>query len=165
MASVPVPVTLGGIPEAMHRSPEDLPFVPFTDGVVFQLLQVDVEFGLWVVRTHFAPGVTIHRHRHTGEVYAVTFSGAWQYLEYPGTVNRAFSYLFEPAGSIHTLTTDVTGVDEITDIWFAIRGANLNLDEDGKVESVLDAGCILELYEDECAKAGHPKPNVIQAHA
>jgi 2,4'-dihydroxyacetophenone dioxygenase len=165
MASVPIPQTIAGAPQAMHRGSEDLPFVPFTDGVVFQLLQVDVEFGLWVVRTKFDPGVTIQRHRHTGEVYAVTFSGAWKYLEYPDTINRAYSYLFEPAGSIHTLTTDVEGVDEVTDVWFAIRGANLNLDDDGKVDSVLDAGRILKLYEDECEKSGYPNPNVIRAHA
>ena len=163
MASVPMPLVVEGIPEALHRSPDDLPFVPFIDGVLFQLLQVDVEFGLWVVRTKFDPGVTIQRHRHTGEVYAVTFSGAWKYLEYPDTINRAFSYLFEPAGSIHTLTTDIEGVDEITDVWFAIRGANLNLDDDGKVESVLDAGAVLELYEEGCAAAGCPHPNIIRA--
>lgn len=163
MASVPLPSAVVGIPEALHRGADDLPFVPFTDGVVFQLLQVDVEFGLWVVRTKFDPGVTIQRHRHTGEVNAVTFSGAWKYLEYPNTINRAHSYLFEPAGSIHTLTTDVEGVDEITDVWFAIRGANLNLDDDGNVESVLDAGSILEMYENGCAAAGYPTPNIIRA--
>lgn len=165
MASVPLPVTVAGVPEAMHRGAEDLPFVRFTDGVTFQLLQVDVEFGLWVVRTIFEPGVTIQRHRHTGEVYAVTFKGAWKYLEYPETVNRANSYLFEPAGSVHTLTTDIAGVTEPTDVWFAIRGANLNLGDDGKVESVLDAGRILQLYEDECAAAGLPKPDVIRARS
>lgn len=163
MASAALPLAVEGIPEAFHLGADDLPFAPFTDGVVFQLLQVDLEFGLWVVRTKFEPGVTIQRHRHTGEVYAVTFSGAWKYLEYPGTVNRAFSYLFEPAGSIHTLTTDIEGVDEITDVWFAIRGANLNLDHDSNVESVLDAGKILEMYEEGCAAAGYPAPNIIRA--
>ncbi len=47
------------------------------------------------------PGVTIQRHKHTGEVLAFTIRGAWKYLEYP-EVNTAGSYLFEPAGSIHT---------------------------------------------------------------
>ena len=122
-----------------------------------------MEFGLWVVRTKFEPGVTIQRHRHTGEVYAVTFSGAWKYLEYPNTINRAHSYLFEPAGSIHTLTTAVEGVDEVTDVWFAIRGANLNLDDNGNVESILDAGGILEMYEDGCAAAGYSTPDIIRA--
>jgi quercetin dioxygenase-like cupin family protein len=158
-----VPQAIAGIPEALHRGAQDLPFVYFTDGVRFQLLQVDIAGGLWVVRTLFEPGVTIQRHKHTGEVYAVTFSGAWKYLEYPATVNRAYSYLYEPAGSTHTLTTAVPGLSEVTDVWFAIRGANLNLDEQGQVETVLDAGRILRLYYEECAKAGLPQPAVIGA--
>ena len=151
-----------GIPEAMHRAGDELPFVELTEGVEFQLLQVDIEAGLWVVRTLFQPGVTIQRHLHTGEVYAVTFSGAWKYHEYPETINRAFSYLYEPAGSIHTLTTDIPGVSEPTDVWFAIKGANLNLDENGNVESVVDATNILNLYEEGCEKAGCAKPDVIR---
>ena len=114
-----------------------------------------------MVRTIFDHGVTVPQHKHTGEVYAVTFSGAWKYLEYPNTVNRAFSYLYEPAGSIHTLTTDVTDFIGPTDIWFAIRGANLNLDKEGEVESIVDASSILSLYQKECEKAGCPVPNVI----
>jgi len=161
MAAAPQAVM--GIPEALHRAHDELPFVPFGDGVKIQLLQVDIEGGLWIVRTKFEPGVTVQRHKHTGEVYAVTFAGAWKYLEYPETVNRAGSYLFEPAGSIHTLTTDVEGVTETMDTWFAIRGANLNLNEAGEVESVTDAGSILQQYYDECAKAGLPKPAVIGA--
>jgi len=161
MVSVPIPTK--SIPEALHRGDGELPFVPFTEGVTFQLLQVDVEFGLWVVRTKFKPDVTIQRHRHTGEVYAVTFSGAWKYLEYPETVNREFSYLFEPAGSIHTLTTDIKGMNEVTDVWFAIRGANLNLDADGNVESVLDAGGILKMYQEGCEDIGRSFPDVIMA--
>ena len=161
MAAVLHPIA--GIPEALHRGADELPFVYFTDGVTFQLLQVDVAGGLWVVRTRFEPGVTIQRHLHTGEVNAVTFSGAWQYLEYPATINRAYSYLYEPAGSIHTLTTAIAAQHEITDVWFAIRGANLTLDDHGGVESVLDAGLVLRLYREECAKAGLPAPAVIGA--
>lgn len=163
-AKLEFPIT-PGVPKAYHRGTEDLPFVPFQDGVKFQLLQHDIEGGLWVVRTIFEPGVTIQKHKHTGEVYAVTFSGAWKYQEYPETVNRAFSYLYEPAGSVHTLTTEIAGLTEPTDIWFAIRGANLNLGKDGNVENVLDAGCILQLYEDECQKAGYPKPQPICLHS
>ena len=161
MMSQTAQVTSNIIPEALHRGPKQLPFVPFGDGVKLQLLQVDIEGGLWIVRTRFEPGVTVQRHKHTGEVYAVTFSGAWKYLEYPDTINRAGSYLYEPAGSIHTLTTDVEGVTEVMDTWFAIRGANLNLDDAGEVESMVDAGSILQHYYEECAKAGLPKPAVI----
>ena len=129
-------------PGALHRAEADLPFVRFFEGMEFQLLQASVEQGLWVVRTRFQPDVTIPTHRHTGEVFAVTFSGSWRYLEYP-EVNTAGSYLFEPAGSQHTLHVPASNTG-ITDIWFAIRGANLNLDENGNVASVWDAAFMIE---------------------
>ena len=148
-----------GIPAAAHRAEKDLPFVVYQEGVDFQLLHADIEAGLWVIRTRFQPGVTIQRHKHTGEVFAVTLKGSWKYLEYP-EINTAGSYLHEPAGSIHTLHVPATNT-EVTDIWFAIRGANLNLDDDGKVESVLDAGAVLEIYLGLCEAGGHGRPNVI----
>jgi quercetin dioxygenase-like cupin family protein len=149
------------LPEALHRAEKDLPFVDFQEGVVFQLLQVDIEAGLWVVRVRAQPGVTVQRHKHTGEVFAFTLAGSWKYLEYP-QVNTAESYLYEPAGSIHTLHVPETNT-EVTDVWFAVRGANLNLDDAGNVESVLDAGALLELYRGLCEQAGHGNPKVIGA--
>jgi quercetin dioxygenase-like cupin family protein len=146
-------------PAALHRAQNDLPFVTFFEGLDFQLLQASVENGLWVVRTRFQPGVTIATHRHTGEVFAVTFGGSWRYLEYP-EVNTAGSYLHEPAGSVHTLHVPATNT-EVTDVWFAVRGANLNLDEQGNVASVWDATFMIETYLDLCAKAGHGRPPVI----
>jgi 2,4'-dihydroxyacetophenone dioxygenase len=149
------------IPQALHRGESDLPFVALGDGTHLQLLQVDVEAGLWVIRTKFEPGVTVPTHKHTGEVFAFTLSGSWKYLEYP-EVNRAGSYLYEPAGSVHTLTVpgDQT---EMTDVWFAIYGANLNLDADGNVEMVIDAGLVRDTYFALCEAEGHPRPNVIGA--
>ena len=146
-------------PSALHRAEDELPFVTFFEGLDFQLLQASVENGLWVVRTRFQPNVTIATHRHTGEVFAVTFSGSWRYLEYP-EVNTAGSYLYEPAGSQHTLHVPASNT-QVTDVWFAIRGANLNLDEQGNVASVWDATFMIETYLDLCAKAGHARPAVI----
>lgn len=158
MASMPSAIR--DFPAALHRSESELPFVPYQEGVAFQLLHADVEAGLWVVRVRFQPGATLQRHKHTGEVFAVTFKGAWKYLEYP-EVNTAGSYLFEPAGSVHTLHV-LESNEGITDAWFAIRGANLNLDENGNVESVLDAAAALEIYTARCREEGHPEPNVIR---
>jgi quercetin dioxygenase-like cupin family protein len=150
-----------GIPTALLRSEKDLPFVPFQEGVTFQLMQADIDAGLWVIRVRFDPGVTIQRHKHTGEVFAFTLQGSWKYLEYP-EVNTAGSYLYEPAGSIHTLHVPATNT-EVTDVWFAIRGANLNLDPEGKVESVLDAGVALEVYQASCEANGLGRAAVIGA--
>lgn len=148
-----------GAPASLHRSEHDLPFVPYQEQVAFQLLQVDTETGLWVVRVRFEPGVTIQRHRHTGEVFAFTIRGSWRYLEYP-EINVAGSYLYEPAGSIHTLHVPATN-KETTDVWFAIRGANLNLDASGNVETVLDAATVLEIYRGQCREQGVAAPSVI----
>ena len=66
------------VPAAMLRQSDQLPFVkldasmPFIDKGSFrlQLLQVNIESGLWVIRTLFAPGTTVQRHKHTGEIFA-----------------------------------------------------------------------------------------------
>ena len=147
------------IPSSFHRSEKELPFVFFAEGIDFQLLKADVANGVWVVRVRFQPGVTIQKHKHTGEVFAYTIQGSWKYLEYPD-VNTAGSFLYEPAGAVHTLHVlpSNTGV---TDVFFVVRGANLDLDEAGNVETVLDAGAVLTYYLAQCEEAGHKKPNVI----
>ena len=150
------------IPRAIHRGADELPFVALGDGTHLQLLQVDVEAGLWVIRTRFEAGVTVPKHKHTGEVFAFTLSGSWKYLEYP-EVNTAGSYLYEPAGSVHTLTVPAEN-DGLTDVWFAIYGANLNLGPDGvTVESVIDAGGVRDAYFALCEAEGKPRPNVVGA--
>ncbi len=147
------------IPASHHRGEDDLPFVDFAEGITFQLLQVDIEGGFWTVRVRFDAGVTIPKHRHTGQVFAHTISGAWKYLEYPD-VNTRGSYLYEPAGAIHTLHV-LEDNTEVTDVVFVVYGANLDVDEEGKVEAMLDATIIRDLYLERCKDAGHPKPDVI----
>ena len=72
-------------------------------------------------------------------------------------MNRAGSFLYEPAGSVHTLEA----VEDDTHVWFQIYGANLNLDADGNVESVIDGALTLAGYSALCEAEGHPRPNVL----
>jgi 2,4'-dihydroxyacetophenone dioxygenase len=148
-------------PLALHRGERELPFVPYQEGVTFQLNQVDIEAGFFVVRLRGEPGKTIQRHKHTGPIFAFTVAGSWKYLEYP-EINTSGSYLYEPAGSVHTLHFPATNT-EVTDIWFVLHGANLNLDSEGSVESVLDASAALEFYLTACRNSGLPEPDVIGA--
>ena len=76
--------------------------------------------------------------------YWLTISGCWRYLENPD-INTAGSYLFEPEIAIRTLRVSDSN-DGITDIWFAIKGANLDLDYNGNVETEIDAGTVLEFF-------------------
>ena len=154
-------MSLTDIPAALHRGEDELPFVELEPGVELQLLQVDIPNGLWVIRNRFAPGTKVQKHKHTGQVYAFTQSGSWKYEEYP-EVNVAGSYLFEPAGSIHTLVVPETNT-EVTDVWFAIYGANLNLADDGSVDLVIDAQLVLDFYRMLCAQQGIDDPPVIGA--
>ena len=151
-------------PLALHRGEDEVPFVELADqglgpSLRIQLLHADVEAGVWVIRARFDPGMVVPTHKHTGVVHAFTLAGRWKYAEYP-EVNTAGSYLFEPAGSVHTLTVPADN-DELTDVWFAISGANLNLDGDGNVVDVVDAGTIAERYLAACAAAGLERPDVI----
>ena len=146
-------VPLHGIKEAVHIGESELPFVATGPGTEVQVLQVDLNQGLWVVRTRFHPGTTIDKHYHTGPVFAVTFAGSWFYKEYPDYKNTKGSYLYEPAHSVHTLTVPESNKG-ITDVWFAITGANLNMDERGEVTSVVDAHSILTAYRQLCRDRG-----------
>ena len=137
-------------PSAIHRGEGDLPFVDLGEGGRLQLLQVDLAQGVWVVRNVFDPDTTIQTHRHTGHVYAFTRTGSWHYLESPEARNTAGSYLYEPAGSTHTLHVPATN-EGPTDVSFVIHGANLNLGADGQVELIIDAAMILEFYRALCA--------------
>ena len=143
----------------IHRSDQELPWADAGHGIELKVMMVRPDDALWIIRNRFAPGVVIQTHRHTGPVYAHTLSGAWKYVEYPD-VNRAGSFLFEPAGSVHTLTTPDDNT-EPTDAWFQIHGVNLNLDADGNVESMTDGPGVLAAYYALCEDQGLPRPNVV----
>ena len=152
-------MNFGMIPQAHHVDDTDCPWVDSFMGFDLKVVQIDAAQGLWVVRNRFRPGARIQTHRHTGPVYAFTLSGSWKYEEYP-EVNRAGSFLFEPAGSVHTLIVPDDNT-EVTDVWFAVWGANLNLDATGAVESVYDAQVVLDGYLGLCEAAGLAPPNVL----
>ena len=145
--------------EAFHLGEEEIPWVDTGTGVEIKLVQADIEAGLWIVRNRFAPGVVVQKHKHTGQVYGYTLTGAWMYAEYD-YINRAGSFLYEPAGSEHTLTVPDDNT-ELTDVWFQIYGSNLNLDADGNVESITDAEGIYAAYMAMCEAQGLSRPNVL----
>jgi len=152
-------MTMTEIPTAIHRGDDDLPWVDIGDGSLLKVLHIKEREGLWVIRNRFSPGYRVQTHKHTGPVFAYTERGAWRYLE-SDFVNTAGSYLYEPAGSVHTLVVPEDNT-EPTDVFFAIHGANLNLDAAGNVESVYDATLILQSYYLMCEAAGLPKPPVV----
>jgi len=146
-------VAENGLLETMHVGDDDLPWIPLLPGTSIQLVHVDLASNLWVQKIRMKPGSQARTHYHTGPVFGVTLQGSWYYLESPDAVNRPGSYLFEPACSRHTLyvPSDQDG-DMVA--WFAIYGANLNLDDEGQIVSIVDARFSLELYRGYCREHG-----------
>jgi len=118
---------------------------------------VKPEEGLWIIENVFQAGFDVQTHRHTGPVFGYTTAGAWKYKEYD-YINRAGSFLYEPAGSVHTLEC----IENDTRVWFQIYGMNLNIDAEGNVESVTDGSSVLATYEARCAEQGFSPPDVLR---
>lgn len=143
-------------PEAVHIGRDELPYIDIGDGSQLRVLQVKPKEGLWIVENIFQAGYEVDMHKHTGPVWGYTRSGAWKYKEYD-YVNRAGSFLYEPAGSVHTLQC----IEDDTQVWFQMYGSNLNLDADGNITMVMDGPGTLEYYLAVCAEMGLPRPNVL----
>ncbi len=143
-------------PEAVHVGADALPFVDIGGGNKLKVIQVRDREGLWIVENIFTAGFEVQTHRHTGPVFGYTTSGAWKYKEYD-YVNRAGSFLYEPAGSVHTLQC----LEDDTRVWFHMYGANLNLRADGSVESVTDGASTLAAYYALCEMQGLGRPDVL----
>jgi len=139
-----------------HVGDEAAPWIDTGMGVELKVMRVDLDRGTWVIRNRFAPGVQLQTHKHTGPVEGYTLAGRWHYLEYD-FVSVAGSYIFEPAGSVHTLHVPEDNT-ELTDVLFVIEGALLNLTPEGQVESVFDGEAMLEVYYALAEAAGVPKP-------
>jgi len=144
------------MPTAVHVGADELPWADIGGGSKLKVLQVKEREGLWIVANIFQAGYEVQKHRHTGPVWGYTVSGAWKYKEYD-YVNRAGSFLYEPAGSVHTLQC----IEDDTLVWFHMYGANLNLDADGNVESVTDGAGTLAAYYALCEAEGLPRPHVL----
>ena len=144
-----IAATLPKIPtwdvDTLHVAEDDLAFVPIAEGVEVKVVHVDLKQGVWIVFNRFHPGAKIPAHYHSGQVYAVTLQGEWFYKESPEAVNKPGSYLFEPAASKHTLMVP-KDQDGTTVVWFAVYGVNVQLDEDGELDMIVDAGTMMNGY-------------------
>jgi 2,4'-dihydroxyacetophenone dioxygenase len=142
--------------EAVHVGADALPFVEIGGGNKLKVVMVDEAQGLWVVEDIFQAGFEVPTHKHTGPVFGFTVSGAWKYKEYD-YVNRAGSVLYEPAGSVHTLTC----IEDDTQVWFHMTGTNLDLDADGNIIGTQDGPTTLAAYYALAEAQGFDRPAVV----
>lgn len=76
---------------------QDIPFVPIRPGISYRPIRFDPDG--WSLQLKVEPGAVITRHRHTGEVHALTLSGAREIID-TGEIIGPGDYVYEPPGNI-----------------------------------------------------------------
>jgi 2,4'-dihydroxyacetophenone dioxygenase len=107
-------------------------------------LFLDRENGVWVLYGRFAPGTVLPTHFHTGTVHFFTTKGRWNYAEHAADPQTPGSYLFEPAGSVHTFTVDPEATED-AEGFMVVNGANVNF-LDGAYQDITDAGSLEDAF-------------------
>lgn len=137
-----------GIYDANYIAADTLPFFPVPmNGTEIKLLRVNPISGQFILVQKSKPNATINIHKHYGAVIGYTQQGAWGYKEYNWVAKKG-DFVFEPAGSTHTLYTEPG--DEETIIFFVIDGAMEFLDENGNTLAMFDWKMAFDLYQNYC---------------
>lgn len=111
----------------------------------------DITNGGWISILKAEGAGTIQRHRHAAPVTAWTIDGTWGYREYDW-VARAGSFVYEPAGHIHTLYIHPEQA-RMTAV-FHVFGPLVYLDEEGNAVDYDDAHLRLDRYAKYCREVG-----------
>lgn len=135
------PTSITAQEELLTLNIHETAFIPgAAPGYEIVPLFLDRENGVWVLYGRFQPGTRLPTHFHTGTVHFFTTKGRWNYLEYPGNPQSPGSYLYEPAGSIHTFCVPEDAT-EAAEGFMVVQGANVNFDGD-RFLGIRDAGAI-----------------------
>ena len=125
-----------------------MPWVPQAEGVWFRPLRISPGLGTWTNLLRVTRKGTISLHRHPAPVEAWVIKGQWRYLEHDWTA-AAGSYVYEPAGDVHTLTT--LGDEEMITL-FSMHGPIEYIGPDGEISCAETAETKLRRYLDFCAE-------------
>ncbi len=138
---------------------DELPWAELAPGIEMKVLRTGVGTDRYTLMNRFVPGTVLPKHYHHGEVHAWTIEGTWGYLEYDWSAS-AGDYIYEPAGSIHTLAVpaDASGPAVVQ---FVIEKGLDFLDDDGNAFHVENAETITQLYVDTLAAAGIERPAIL----
>jgi quercetin dioxygenase-like cupin family protein len=122
----------------------EAPWVEVTDGVELRLLRVTNDGSGYTALFRFAPGTRLPPHHHMGSVHAYTLEGRWHYLEHDWVAEPG-SYVFEPAGSAHTLEVPADSPPAV--VLFVVEGGMVILDDAGAPSLIWDTKAMSAIYE------------------
>ncbi len=108
---------------------DDRYYVPFTETVSSRPIWISPSQNRWCDILMAKGAGLVNRHYHPHQVFALTISGKWGYLEHEWTAT-AGDFVYETPGERHTLVAY-----EHTDpmrVFFIVEGPLIWLDENGK---------------------------------
>lgn len=136
-----------------------LDWIPLREGLSFRPLHF-AEDG-YSLQLRLEPGVTIARHRHTGEVHAYNLFGTRELID-TGEIVGPGTYVFEPAGNVDSWRC--VG-DEPCIVQISLKGRVEYLDDDGAVTEVDDTFSTRGAYQKWCDVRGViPNVSLIPDH-
>ena len=148
LSGAPLPLVALPQDDILTVNEADVPLLKdvVVPGVSVQALRLDPQRGEIVLLVAIAPGVELPIHYHTGTAEVYTLSGRWEYREYPDQPQTAGSYLYEPAGTVHTFFTPADNTEDTVVLWW-MQGAQVSFNEDGTFHSLTDAVTIQYLVD------------------
>lgn len=147
MAAGEQPMVVTGMPTPTVTSAvvaDDLPWVVIENEwgeSQVKMLRASLIENSYSLLIRWSAGIKVPKHYHFGSVHAWTLAGQWRYAEYDW-VARPGTYVFEPAGTIHSLC-----VDEDTEALFVVNGGQVDFSPEGDIISSTDASTALAGYQ------------------
>ena len=117
-------------------------YVPFTDTVSSRPLWISPTQNRWCDILWARSAGLVNRHYHPQQVFAITLSGKWGYLEHDWVATKG-DFVYETPGESHTLIAYEH--DEEMRVFFNVTGPLVWLDENGDPAGHFDVFDYIEL--------------------
>jgi 2,4'-dihydroxyacetophenone dioxygenase len=140
-------------------SDDAIPWAEVGGGFAMKLFRRGAVDGVYSMLNRFQPGFRAPKHRHLGEVHGYTLSGRWFYEEYDWVAGPG-DYIYEPAGSVHTLVVPADN-PAATVVFFTVAQGLELMDGDGQVFLVQDAAGMEALYRASLEQQGLAYPEAV----
>lgn len=130
--------------QTLLRETDHLPWQELRPGFHLRVLHGATDEDTRALLLKLEPGVVVGRHRHGGEVHALTLQGQRRLLD-SGQVVGAGGYVYEPPGNEDSW---MAIGDEPLVLFVTVRGPIEALDERGEVTARTTTGSIASSYRD-----------------
>jgi len=142
------------LPETyFHEAPggDERLFVPFNETVFSKPLWISPATNRWCDILMAKGAGLVNRHYHPHEVFALTISGKWGYLEHDWTAT-AGDFIYETPGEAHTLVA-YEHPDPMR-VFFVVKGPLIWLEENGTSVGHFDVHDYIKLCREHYEKVG-----------